>query len=153
MYNNVPHHQYADGPNPKIYSTSQNEKGDPEKLSCRPPAHLSFFIAYNVDLFDREQIFKWDVENLDCVWISIIHCWSTLYIWCWYSMKSAMWPPLLYSCTVSPHRAPAHACRCFQFYIVSRQIWISDLQPGTRGIRERLHVLTGDLVTGIDDSL
>ena len=52
-----------------------------------------------------------------------------------------------------PHSVPAPACRCFQFYIVSRQIWISDLQPGTRGIRERLHVLTGDLVTGIDDSL
>ena len=49
-------------------------------------------------------------------------------------------------CTVvqcGPHSVPAPACRCFQFYIVSRQIWISDLQPGTRGIRERLHVLTG----------
>lgn len=54
---------------------------------------------------------------------------------------------------VSPQCAPAPACRCFQFYIVSRQIWISDLQPGTRGIRERLHVLTGNLVIGIDDSL
>ena len=63
-----------------------------------------------------------------------------------------MWPPVsvqLYS--VAPVAAPA--CRCFQFYIVSRQIWISDLQPGTRGIRERLHVLTDDLVSRIDDGL
>ena len=149
MDNNVPHHQYADGPNPNnIFLHIPKWKGWPRKSFVSTP-RLSFSsLAYFVDLFDREQIFKWDVENLNCVWGSITHCWSTLYIWCWYSMKSAR----VYSCTVlAPLTAPA--CRCFQFYIVSRQIWISDLQPGTRGIRQRLHVLTGDLVTRIDDSL
>ena len=136
MYNNVPHQQYADGPNPKIYSTSQNGKGDPEKLSCRPPAHLSFFIAYDVDLFDREQIFKWDVENLDCVWISIIHCWSTLYIWCWYSMKSAMWPPVLYSCTEQcrPSVPPPPPADVFNFILFHAKFGSVIYNPGPGGL-------------------
>ena len=61
MYNNVPHHQYADGPNPKIYSTSQNGKGDPEKpYSARPLisafSSLMMLICLTVSKYSNEML-------------------------------------------------------------------------------------------------
>ena len=47
MDNNVPHHQYADGPNPKIFSDLRIERVTPKIISSAS----TVFIAWSLPLY------------------------------------------------------------------------------------------------------